>query len=488
MKYFGIHQVGNNFLIAILSSRLKPLFLYQDSSDKKLSFSKKFLFQRKKVISGLKTNDVIIKESSLQIRGSSIVKKALTLQSKTLFPFDDNPSVIIPLLTCSKNGQKDYLLYGTTVSKINKKISNLEEKRVSPYALSFEAMALGRFASAYFSSYKLSFIIHIEENKTICVFLKNEYPVFSHTIRTGKNELLQDINPDNILDLELIDESKNDQLTKRWIQFKVEITKIFLSLKCEEKIFVMIVGTIENATNLEKFLFSDVADNILFFNSPKISNTDYNKLRKYAIPIGYCIDAIKTDNKSLQFIQKNCLPTKVFSSILKKAFYISLLSLSLFFISFRIQSKRGDIKSKAITEKFNALMAIDKKVMNREINLENYSSLSEKLDGFQKAIIKEKKIIPYFFKKEYPRHLIAEILELQKSTTIKSFHYSVKSHPTVKKPYDKTVVKVTLKVSGSDDDINSFKTNLFEKPFVNQKLKTNHSYENNLHKISFYLK
>ena len=133
-------------------------------------------------------------------------------------------------------------------------------------------------------------------------------------------------------------------------------------------------------------------------------------------------------------------------------------------------------------------MAIDKKVMNREVNLENYSSLSEKLDGFSETILKEKKFFPYFFKKEYPRYLIAEILELQNNVNIKSFYYSVESHPTIKKPYDKTIVKVTLEVSGNDDKINAFKTILFKKPFVNQKLKANHSSENNMHKISFYLK
>jgi len=484
MKYFGIQQVGNNFLIAVLSSRLRPLHLYKDSSAKKLTFSKKFLFQKKRVVTGLETNNIIVKEFSLHTKKSSIVNKALSLQIKTVFPFGSNPSIVIPISTKSK----DYLLYGTTVSKVEKKIRDLEEKRISLHAISCEPAALGRFAHAYFPPYKLSFIVHIEEHKTICAFLKDNLPVFSHTIKIGRNDLLQEISPDNFLDLELIDESKDDPLSIIWTKFKAEITKTFMSLNCSEKIFILIAGTIENTTNLEKFLFKDIGDNILFFGKPKVLNTDYNRIREYAIPIGYCIDTIKNDNRSLQFIQKNCLPTKTFSSLYKKAFYISFLSILLFIVSLQITTKSKKFKNRAITEKLSALKTIDAKIMNRKIYLDDSVSVNDQLNKFHETILKEKESFPYFFKSEYPRNLIAEILDIQGNSTLKSFHYFVESYPTIKKPNAKTLVKVTLALTGSENDIAYFKSNLLKKHFVNQKLKTKYSFEDNQHKISFYLK
>lgn len=326
METVGLELGKNLFRIAHLTKRGSSIAissLQEEANVKLLDLD----LSKKRIVTGLDPSDLLLKPLLIKLQRPRDLKKALPFQTQTLTSLPYEEALFIP--RCVRKDQEGFhLLYFITLKEAVR--AHLEKHApfsLDPDLVSATPLALARFAEFLFPSLSSFYLLHIEQDRVLCLNIENHLPTKVMTFDSEEN--LQKGKGKNPLEM-------NDF-------FKQRIEHVFASFGAKEKLPLLLTGEKELVPASEDFWassFSSTLSHVLPIPE---------KEGRFAIAIGLCLDALSPN--PLSFRQQELTPKKHLSSLGKKiVFSLLFSSLSLRFLGNRrrvfFQKKKGSFRKK----------------------------------------------------------------------------------------------------------------------------------------------
>ena len=438
----------------------------------------------------LDAEKVLIKPITLKTKKKSAIKKAIDFQAKTNSPIDED-KLIYSVLHNPNSIDKNVIFFYTNKENVQSHIDDLKSFKISTDHIASQDIALSHFVNFAAPNLKDFIILHMREEKTICVYVKDNFPISSCIIEIGKSDferILQNQKnqTDNFLD------DKNRKIQEIVKKLSQELLKVFLSFSKELKEFpVIFTGFFEEFQKLDEAVlkFSKKFVDLRKFENDKITN-----YQKYAISIGTTINSTKSEKKSIEFRKKEFINPKHLTIAANRLFYLFgitvIISLSLFTTSKLILKN----KERKLNYKFQTIL-LDEKDQNILDKISKETELLEKIYTFEDELENEGKNFPFFLKAPNVTKTLHWILNTsffknENSLALKNFYYELKSFPYIGFPNEKTQVQVFLTFKSKNNELskNFHDFILKDKTFINTNEKITWDVDKNKITTSFYLK
>lgn len=480
MRATGVDADGDRVKIAIIKKSFKKISI---KSLKEIgSDDVKQLYKRTKgkVISGLKASEVLIHHFPMSLKKKSLRKKALSFQIDSLNYLEQAKRVDIPiffqkmgLVTC----------YTTIKSYLDAHIKKWKKLSIDPEYVSFMPAALCRFITYCLGLEEKVFLLHIGYETSTCVLMDKKNARYTCSIPFGEKHFIERLEKGRKKKKRDV---SSEMLCSCLDEFIAEVEKALYFFKDKspfEKIAFLCTGELKLFTDLESILLEQIDG---FCKSYTIDK----ELSSYAVPIGYALDGLLEDGVSLQFRQKEFVPSKQLKKIGRKALYLPALSIGLSLMLYLFGSQNLEKSRKDLDGRLDHAYLKERAFFSKKQPLSG--SVEDKLDLWKKTLKKEAKDFPYL----YPYLRVTDLLswmdseQILGSIKINSISYEVKSFPKIgnaKAPY-KIFVEWNFTAISSIDAKKLHKYLESECEFINSKENvTLHEYEDS-YKISFYLR
>jgi type IV pilus assembly protein PilM len=226
------------------------------------------------IVSGLAGSDVFIRKLHLPLREKRKILAALPFQLESLIPFSNENPIVCPLLKPLSKQMTAVTVVATTQDRLSSHLTTLKGMDIEPDTISCHPIALVRFARWKFPQEFRILCFDIRDKKISCALLEGSELILSQSIPVDD---------------------------KGGVALELEKLSVFLKQK----------GAIDNQTPWaltgDSTDFTDVLNQI--FAGQKLELSDPH-LALYAIPIGLALDALASDELSLQFCQKEFTPKR----------------------------------------------------------------------------------------------------------------------------------------------------------------------------------
>lgn len=484
MQSVGIDLDGEILNISILNK--KKEFNNKSFNIKDINFScdvnPLYIPSKSFITSGLEMHDILIKNIPLEIKKRFAISKAIKFQNEFITIIDPEKSINIPLMLKDQSILKFFV---TTKELLKKHLCLLNNLNIDPDYVSCPGLALCRWAS-YFFHIKNAFLVHIGQNSTSCVLMKNNYPEKIFSIKIGYKNLINDNS--HLSSIDVLTLKHTSKLFESLNDLKKEITKtfVFFTNNSEEKYPVLLTGNVTEFQNLDKFLGNEKTTTFL---SSENLETNSN-IRKYAISIGLALNIFAKDSM-VQFRSKEFTSNKTLIDYGKTTFYFSIIFiilLGIFYSNFSFVLKN---KEKKI---YKNLIELEKLEQN-EFNDNDFiisRNFYEDFDNYEKKLIKETKEFPYFLKAPNVTKTLSWLNnhKFLKEAEILSCNYELQKYPNINEKKEPYLVKVELEFKTTAPSIaRSFYDSLMKgEGLVDPKEEITWEVLNDHYKTSFYLK
>ncbi len=349
------------------------------------------------IVSGLTGSDVFIRKLHLPLRDKRKILAALPFQLESLIPFSNESPIVCPLLKPLSKQMTAVTVVATTQGHLSSHVTTLKEIDIEPDTISCCPVALIRFARWKFPQEFRMLCFDVRDKKLSCVLLEGRELILSQSIPV-------DNQGDTALELEKL--------------------SIFLKQKgvVDDQTAWTLTGDSEN--------FSEIISKI--FIGQKLEISDHN-LALYAVPIGLALDAIASDELSIQFCQKEFTPEHTWQLRRKKMLHY----LGLCFGAALLMSIAGSF---VLNKKQHKLVENLQSYLSKD-SLSSIEQIEEKLHEWENSLRGQKS--SFAFVPTVPK--VSDVLAWlsahpsfateeggqKEGMDIKSLHYSLEKYPKI---------------------------------------------------------
>jgi len=493
MNSTGIDLDGESVNIAILDKN-KNLIDVKNFDVKDINGSNNVnLFyiknpKKNSITTGMDIQDVLIKNFPYEVKTFFSIKKIIKFQKKFITNIDSSKTINVPLIVKEFSIIKFFI---TTKELLKKHLNRLKHLNIDPDFITCSGMSLCRFATHFYNKTKDAFLVHLGQNKTLCVFMKNNIPEKTFYIKTGKKSFSSETleNKKNQTSVDVLSIKHSTNLYEKLTELKKEIKKTFIYFtnKKEDKYPLILTGNIENLINLDKFLENE--NTTMCLCSEKIKQNP--KLNLFAISIGLALNLFSKDSKNVQFRKDGFTSNKKLIRIGKKilsfCFFVFFTINILYFIS----SSSIKTKEKLLHEHLINLKNFEKKELNKK-NIISIKNLYDDLNDYEKILLKQTKDFPYSLKVPNVRQTLSWLNndDLLQEAEIISFNYELQKYPNMLNRTDPYIAKIELEFKTKTPSIarNFYDLLIRGEGLANPKEEITWDVGHDCYKTSFYLK
>lgn len=351
MHYLGLFQEGDTVKLALLRNKrgkvsiellrtgrpatkleyVKPLYMLEERFRKKDPV----------VISALFNHEVFVRSWKAKLPRfllRATLKKILSFEVEQLMPFSAEQVIAAALI--DKN-REDNSVIATTDELLKDHLDKLKNLSVDPEVISCEQIGIMRFMQWIKPSLSSYFMVHIGLHHITFLIVTNSIVRFSISISTGVSHLLAALRQDKRelslvesrefckkVELTRVSRSHFPHLAEQCKLLEQELDRVISFTEKEHayisKLPLIFSGQCANYFKMEKF----VAKGMHFEAEAIETVTTDEKLVRFAVPIGICIDQIKGD--SINFRTEKWICFKVIKKRLLQLYSYLGFSLLLF--------------------------------------------------------------------------------------------------------------------------------------------------------------
>jgi len=461
MKFLGL-EIDHHFIRAAALEKGRNGFKISvlkmaritDPDNVKLLYKAGF---KGRLVSGLSSKDVILRNLDLNIGKTRHIETALMFQSEGMTHLNPLEMISIPHSIKKSVGKVEALLVTASREALKAHLKEFETLEADLDCVSFNGLAIAQYIRWRAPKLSDAFLVHLGQSEWTSVYLEKNEVKKSFALGSGTDGLLtalwedrkKNLLPKEIeevarqIDLLQIKPNLNPHLSLKLREIRQELGKVIFSFhRIADQRPIVFTGDIGAFGSLREFLIEAFKEAI---TKEYDENLDLEE-RKYAIPIGLALEQF---NRPLQLLREEFFPKKNWKL---SGFYGLLLiflsvSLSLLLLTFGLNTI--DIRKAKMIASFQGL--IDqwepefKELLykNEELALEKWISNVETY----------KKEYPYIL--DVPRssevlswldeHPLLQEFKLEKDPfDLRDFHYQLVEYPKIGSLQNRYRAKVDL--------------------------------------------
>lgn len=407
MFFIGITLEKEAFRVAIVKKEKKAIVIVAVHSfpvgpdNVKLFYNLPPFHTGKKVqiVSGLSSSEIFMRTLHLPLREKRKILEALPFQLETLLPFPLENAIICPLLNPLSKQMTSVTVIASIREQLSSHLSSLNELDIKPDVVSCFPAALARFARWQFPKEGRVLSFYAQEQKIICTLLEGGELILSQTIPLGEDAAL-------------------------------ELDKFSIFLKQKGVVDEHTPWLLSGNTDLSAIISR-------IFPGPQLQPDDPLH-SAYAIPLGLAIDALKSDERSVQFCQKEFTPEHTHQARKKKLMmYVGVCFAATLIMAFGGAAMLGK-KQRALMERLQNGLSSPSLVKGPFSTPEE---IQQKVFEWEKSLSRQK--TPFSFLPTTPK--VSDVLAWISSHSafstedgaqkegmeIKSLHYSLVKYPKI---------------------------------------------------------
>ena len=469
MEVIGIHKEESNIRLACMKQVRGEISIEFLEKQRDLFFTKKDPF----IVTGIEGQDLLLRKLATPLKKERALTKTLPFQLEALIPYQLSEVVVKPIYFPDDEGTEAVFF---TVSKkhLSAHIENYDEEGLSPDWVSTTPMALSRFAN-YVCPETLNLIVfHTGKDKIQIVSIQKGLIASHLTLHLGARDF----------------EGGKDQKLIEKLKREVDRAFCFLDHKnqLDEERKILFCG--EMALDMEG-LVSDAMNMTPVYGDGRGEHS-YSEICRFAIPMGLALDALKNDERSIQFRQGDYISQKGLS-FLKKKLLIGAVSACAIFICGAVTSHiYFTHKEKGMIRHIKGLIGAYQTALPSLRMIDTGSKVQEVVDDVNRALYASKGKENYFA----PPPLVSDLLAFLsdhpngKDIEITKVDYELISHPSFDHPREAFLPKVKLHFHTED----AKKARMFhdaivdDESFVDGSREIDWKRNNEQYEITFYLR
>lgn len=274
-EYLAIHSEGHELKTALVQGdrdQYEILELHSDVKPLDITTSAT-------LVSGIPAWNIFLREFSFNLNSKREILSVLPFQVESQLPYPLSDLVLYPILHKKKDAQTDVTLFALNKSVLAEHLHFFQSNKMDPSVVSTTCNALQRFAESHVPKHPSLIIYHLGIEKSSAIVISDGKILLSQTQNFGTST--------HSLDL---------------FEKDLERFSTYIKKKSPHVTDLLIVG---EGSDLHTSLLIKI-----FSAHFSLINFSDSKLKKYAIPIGLCLDAMKQDSRSVQFRVGDYLPIK----------------------------------------------------------------------------------------------------------------------------------------------------------------------------------
>ncbi len=398
-----------------------------------------------RIASGLEEQDVVYRSIMLPVKGERHVLAALPFQLEALLPFPMESALVCPFPNPVSPHATNVSLFATSSEKLQAHLDNLAASEIYPDAVSCTPSALFRIAKWVCPNENHLLVFHMGEHKTSCVVIQSGRITLFQLIKIGKAKwikYLENLYPEKAkqeLDA-LLAEGSRELFEPLHTALRHELER--LSTYIHNKINIahdtpwILLGQLPYP--LDELWSEQFSMQQLLPQLPK--DLSLAQLNSHCIPLGYAIEALATDKKSVQFCQQRFTPSHRRTQLKRRALTYVTCCLVLSVILGLGNSVLLHKKKATLSERFLSYLPSLQ---------ENYRTLSQEemeseLFKWEQSLLKQKNSFSYFLTTPKVSEVLAwlsthpSLIDAQggikEGIDIKAVHYQLTKYPTLEDP------------------------------------------------------
>ncbi|NGX35800.1 MAG: hypothetical protein K1000chlam1_00633 [Candidatus Anoxychlamydiales bacterium] len=494
MQAVGIEIDGERINLAILNKK-KDLIKLKSLDASKINPIKNvkpfYIFGKKNVLisTGLDTQDVLIKNTSFNVKKSFFLKRAIKFQKESITTIDPSKTITEAIYLKDLSKLKFFI---TTKELLKKHLYRLKKLKIDPDQVTSVSSALCRFASHYFKDIKNAYLVHISESKTSCIFMKDNMAEKSSIIKIGLNKLKQVVfenKKNSNSKIDVLENAKKGELQNILNELKQEIERAFSSFikNDKDKYPMLITGDIDSFLNLDSFLQNKKTSEIL--QSSVLEENGH--LKSQAISIGLALNLLAKDRLYPQFRKSEFTPAKKLKTIGRKITFLCFFSIIFSYFLYLGSNYFIGKTQDQLHEKLNFLKKFENGFFTTDKPLITDNFYTD-LKKYEKTLVNETKEFPYFLKVLNVTQTLYWLNnnEHLKDGEIISFDYKLDKYPNIfakRDPYQ-AIVEIVFKTD-KPSFARSFYDSLTQgETIADEKQTISWDVQDDSYKTQFYLK
>ena len=390
-----------------------------------------------KIVSGLDSDEIILRKLTLKLRNRFAIRKVLPFQAESLLPYALEETILLPFFK-RKASDTDVLLIASTKTHLQNHLNKLQAFHIDPDSVSCLPAAIHRFVRHFFPEYSELFFLHVGEEKSFCGLIMEG--------------MLQQIYAFSSADP---------------LHMQKELDRAFAFLKKRAP------STIDRLLVTGKPLSTAEQSSwgLALIDKPGFPQ----RFLEHAIPIGLALEGLSQDEHAVEFRQKECKKRTL-------AYYFSCGLLAL--ISAIGGSLLVKYEERKLEERLLALHLIKDEMP---------TNVDEAVTLCENALSNEKK--PYPIVSNVPK--VSDLLAwlsghplLTDEIDVKEVHYQLTKYPKLGVSQEPYQAKVDLKFTASSPTAaRQFREALTKgDELVNPKPEITWNVQQNLYETSFFLR
>jgi len=413
--------------------------------------------ERLPLVSGLPAKDLLLRRFFLKTTKRKIALKTLPfhLESQTFLDLDK--IISLPFFELSKEGC-EVSSFSTTKTLLEGQLNLCKSHSFDPERISSIPMALARFLQRSAPEQTTSLIFHIGSSSSTAVFVEKGQLKAFHGIPLGLDHLLASLKKDKKtgekeenIDLLALPDLGLTHFKKEVSALKKEAAKAFFSLVETEnippkKIPLLITGQGRKLLHLEEFLALGFAESFSHFLPEE---KEFPDLKQHAVSLGFALDGLAKDGRSLQFRQKEFIPLKHLRKLAASFLLLFLISTSFALALHRYTQKESAKKNSSLASLLDLAIKKDSDLLHRPFPPAASESFETRLLSWEKMLVKEGKPIPYLLKAPSVADALAwlsshPILNSGEEIDLITFEYELVKYPKIDAWQEPSLAKVHL--------------------------------------------
>ena len=288
-KWAKVYREKKKFRIELLRTSV----LTEESS---LSFPQSGLEESScKIISGLDTSEILLREIQLKIQDKRKILKSLPFQLETQLPCPPEEAVVsIQISPGDVPKSSKISFYAAKSSVLTNHIERLVKKGAEPDQTSCTPAALWRFAKYFFPDISDTLLLHIGPKTSTAIGILHQKPIASYSFSLGSESFSATAENRPLL----------EQLS---LQTKKELDRLLAFFQKKNKDAchsIILTGNFASFPPLKDLIKDYLSPSMGVHECESIDSYDATTLECYAIPIGLAFDGLSSDGLSTEFRQK----------------------------------------------------------------------------------------------------------------------------------------------------------------------------------------
>ena len=505
MQKIGIYQDGSQLKVAALSHEQLIEHLGQPS-----------LFSEEEwpglLVSGIDGDKVLVRHIESPLKKKRALQKTLPFQLENLISFAFSETIVRPIYQVGKEKTKA-TFFVVSQKNLAKHLASFEG--LDPSWVSCLPMALYRFACFTRQDKEGYIIFHVGRKATEIVSVAHGMVQHNLSIGIGIEQLEAAYQADRPtekeskqthsirrLDLLALNPKNYPHLTGRLQEFQREVDRSFCFLNYKQDAnalkFLLFTGETDTSFQLEDWIKGWETFSYEILPIAGHRGYDAQMVKTYAVPIGLALDAVKQDQKSIQFRQGEWISPDVYRRIKTKVVKGVALCLAsaaaLFIVGHVIYTK----KEKTFVREIDHFAKTYKKEIPALEKVAFAETTQDKLQFLNRHIKVVKNDYGYFS----PPPLVADVLaflsehpklnrqEGEKKMVVEHLQYQLVNYPSIQEPYQSYKVKVSVIFTSPESTwAREFHDAIVENTdWVNEEEAITWAREQNVYTLSFILK